>query len=48
MAAISAFLIPNNKNYPVHYFEACISTYLNTCRFSFIILKFEVYDYFLS
>uniref|UniRef100_A0A7M5V1Y5 Trafficking protein particle complex subunit 8 n=2 Tax=Clytia hemisphaerica TaxID=252671 RepID=A0A7M5V1Y5_9CNID len=32
MAAISAFLTPNNKNYPVHYFEACISTYLNTCR----------------
>eukprot|EP00795_Rhopilema_esculentum_P001366 gene1366-15771_t len=32
MAAISAFMQGPQRTYPVHYFEACISTYLNTCR----------------
>jgi len=32
MAAISAFMHGSQRVYPVHYFEACISTYLNTCR----------------
>eukprot|EP00794_Sanderia_malayensis_P018865 gene18865-20765_t len=32
MAAISAFMQGPQKSYPEHYFEACISTYLNACR----------------
>lgn len=31
MSAISAFM-QGTRPYPVHYFEACVSTYLNTCR----------------
>ncbi|XP_047140393.1 trafficking protein particle complex subunit 8 isoform X2 [Hydra vulgaris] len=32
MASVSAFMLGAARVYPVHYFEASISTYLNTCR----------------
>jgi len=32
MAAIAAFMQGPSKSYRPHYFDACISTYLNTCR----------------
>ena len=36
MASLSAFMVGNHRQYPSHYMETSISTYIDTCRYTVV------------
>ena len=51
MASLSAFMVGNHRQYPSHYMETSISTYIDTCRYTVVgvvILTWHVVMFYSS